>query len=466
MSNVTSSATKAIKLQQQWKAKSFPWQQALMLLKAQTGIDILWLSIEEWETKRVSKENQVKFGFKSPKLSKILLSLGMKEKEVSTLLSSSTKQEGETKVLSDRNTCLEQGNSIYYSSCQATDSRAAWKGDTEYNQVDEDLKVVGKSLFFWVTGQPMSSDGKGYKARAKLRLIYEDIGCSILAGLYVDRPYGQHQLLLNNFYQLEIWWENYCNKIGCSNLPILMPPVWQRADGAGNDFQEMYGNQKGKRYYCPSAEYGYQDTLSRGIGGYNFFVEKTEKESLLMQAYKKRTKIGGVYLSSLSEVKYNPQKGLFAPVITLPKWKSWDELDYKFFNQFHELTGKRPKNITKVEYYHGRAWKFKVGKTRFEARQDTRDPESFTFHTLIDLDRDLEVWNFMGEEIPFGLQLGPQRSYTPQRNIEDLGFLKPSEIPYSTFSSYLEEGVNCLIVKFQLKEGNFFPAVNLKDKPL
>jgi len=424
------------KLHKQWVNKENPWQQMLVLLKAQKGIDLLWLTQEEWETKKVNQLHLKAFGLRSPKLSKVLRSFGLTDKEISVLLSTSVKTKERSQVLGTKEAALEQGNSIHYSSCQATDPRAVWDSGGEFNKVEEDLQVVGKSLFFWVVGDSMKVNGEGYKARAKLRILYKEEECINVAGLYIDRPYGQEQLLLDNFDQLEDWWNDYAIINNIPMTPIFIPPVWKRDDGAGNDFQYKYGKGDKDFLYCPSACYGYQDTMNSGIGGYNFFVTKSEKESLTLQAYKARTKIGGVYMNSLTEVTYNPQKGISAPIVELPHWNAWDEKDQKFFAGFYDLFGLRPKNTRKEIYEDGqRDWYFEVNGINYVAafyKEYSKKEERFGFSYLKDLTNHKTIIYREDCFEEFNLKEGYVLKDYP-----NLGYQKAVYIPYTI--SYNEE---------------------------
>ena len=433
------------RLFQQWLNKELPWQQMLLLLKAQKNIDLLWITPQEWETKKINEEHKKQFGFRSPKLSKALIQLGLTQQEVSTLLSTTVKDVATSKVLGTKEAAEEQGNSIHYSSCQATDSRAVWGGDLSYNSIDEDLEVVGKSLFFWVVGESMKVNGEGYKARAKVRILYKERECINVAGLYVDRPYGQHKLLVDNFHQLEEWWEDYCICKGIQVTPIFIPPVWKRDNGAGNDFQNKYGKGDKNYLYCPSACYGYQDTMTHGIGGYNFFLTKSQKESLVLQAYKARTKIGGVYMSNISEVKYNPQRGISAPVITLPTWKSWDDLDYRFFSDFYQATGKWVQNPrAEKQFYKQRHWYFEVNGINYLASWKEEEDQSVSFHSLEDLDNHKVLWIYNGNEFNMIYRESIFKENTGHyvnTDIPEFGYLESINLCHETYYSE-EHGCN------------------------
>jgi hypothetical protein len=314
---------------EKWKQGKLPWQEVMVLLAAQYGAVFkkaaFIISPREWEKRQLNKETMALLELKgSPKLSKVLVQLGLPNRIMELLLSASlNKEESFTQVRSDYLACKDQGNSVYYSSCQATDLRAKWEGTNSYNQISGDLQYFGKSLFLWVIGDCMKENGEGFIARAKLRIMYADKEATKVAGLYIDRPYGQHSLLLDNLNQLEEWWNEYCEKFYGKTFPIFMPPVWSRDNGAGNDFQNYFGGYYPRKLYCPSAQEGYQDTLTIGLGGYDCFKEVGGKSSsLIKQAYLLRKKTGGAYKVPLVAVGYNPQKGgLVSPIDTDIPWR-------------------------------------------------------------------------------------------------------------------------------------------------
>ena len=448
-----------------WQKGELPWQQMLSYLQAKYNLNLKGLTCEEWGSKQLSSERVKALGLRSPKLSKALVALGVPTQEVSILLGANYENKklgAKTEVLQNSAACMEQGNSIYYSSCQATNSRAAWNGSQDYIKVRDELPYIGKTWFLWVVGQPMSVDDKGFEARAKLRVMYTDKTCKEVAGLYIDRPYGKYQTLLDSLYELEIWWAEYQASKGWSEAirPILMPPVWQRENGAGNDFQYSYGGRYSKKLYCPSATYGYQDTLNQGIGGYDCFVDITaNRKSLLMEAYTKRTKIGGVYHNSLQETNYNPQKGLVtAPVVTLPQWRQLDDLDREFIAEFYQMTGKRVKDLF-VPYRHsedreyGRTWQFSVGGANFEATYNPKE-ESGVFHKLENTDTHTAVWYYTGPDEGFNIQT---QGYSQKvlKDLPVLGYAKAVDIPYhhSSTGILVKEQITLAMV-----EEGFAPA--------
>ena len=143
------------------------------------------LTPDEWISKK--KGNK--------KLSRHLLSMGLDNKDVSDLLSA-TATDTMTRIVSDEDTCRNQGNSIYYSSCQATDDRAKHDANSSMNVIDGDMKHLGESLFFWVAGNSMSVDGKGFTARAKLRIMYSDPNHTKIFGLWLEKIYGNASILI------------------------------------------------------------------------------------------------------------------------------------------------------------------------------------------------------------------------------------------------------------------------------
>jgi hypothetical protein len=282
------------------------------------------LSIEEWTAKVLTSKTMKRLGLKgSPKLSKVLVGMGVPMKKVELLLGGSIKQSNKVSnklsyVTNVEEDILDQGNSVYYTSCQATDTRAKWFGGNEYNKVHEDV-ILENELFLWVIGQPMRVDGKGFIARAKLRLLYSD---EQVGGLYIDRPYGAHQMLLDNICDLHEWWNTKCKEEGWKALPIYIAPTWNREEGAGNDFESSYGGVS-EELYCPSADFGYQDTMTRGEGPYSFFHTLDSQEaSMTKSAYVNRPKQGSVYLCPLKDVHYNSQKGeLVYPSVKNQPWR-------------------------------------------------------------------------------------------------------------------------------------------------
>lgn len=285
-----------------------------------------FLTKEEWNAKLLSSLTMKRLGLKgSPKLSKVLVSQGVPSRKVELMLGGSVKSvvaSNVSYVTNDAAYIEAQGNSVYYSSCQATDSRAKWSGDDSYCRVEEDLQAIESGLFLWCIGDPMHKDGKGFIARAKLRLLTDSD--NEVCGLYIDRPYGAHQLLMDNVDDLVSWWSDHCAEQGYGNQPIYLAPSWQREDGEGANFEYRFGGRS-KPMYCHSAELGYQDSMSNGYGPYTFFKRLgVESGTWTKKAYLARPKQDNVYLCSLKDVDYNAQKAAFVtPNVVDKPWRGF-----------------------------------------------------------------------------------------------------------------------------------------------
>lgn len=248
------------------------------------------ISRREWESKRLTKGtlrslgilNQVKL--RSPKLSKTLASL-LGSDWASALLADCKKSDTPSHLESqDPRWVWEQGNSIHYSSCQATDSRAKWVGGGSMRDLEGDLKFFGTELFFWTVGRPMSEDGKGFQARAKVRKVYKE---GNLVGLLVDKIYGQGHLL--QFGDLARLTEDFSDAALC---------LYHGVESGYEDLE------------VPSQEAGYQDT--RRGDTQKLALAQPNGKSALFRAYVSRKKDkSGVYQTPLRDVKYHPQKGGF-----------------------------------------------------------------------------------------------------------------------------------------------------------
>jgi hypothetical protein len=310
------------------------WQNGLLFLahfaNAQGKVKKLAQAIsqEEWEAKQLTPTTMRLLSIKgSPKLSKILRSYGVSMRKIELFLSGYIKESAShskdvSYVTGDARYILDQGNSIYWKSCQASDPRSRWMNGSSsvssHYRADEDLLVEN---YLWCIGEPMHLDGKGYIARAKLRLMYDE--SDSLAGLYIDRPYGAYSMLLDNQQDLHEWWKIYCGDKGLKTLPIYLAPTWNRENGQENNFEARFGGRS-NLLWCPSAEYGYQDTMDRANGPYSFFSELADKNaaSWLLTAYTSRPKQDGIYLCALAQVDYNSQKGAFTfPAVSEKPWR-------------------------------------------------------------------------------------------------------------------------------------------------
>lgn len=195
------------------------------------------ISGEEWESKLLYPETVKKMGLRSPKISKLLLARGVPERLIQKVM-----LRKEQSSFSDA--WEEQGDSIHFSSCQARDPRAKWFEKRKESLWQEGDRIAAEKgwLHLWVVGHPMSENGEGFLARAKVRMVYDTEG-SVL-GAFVDRVYGQQELL--DHQDLKILLKK---KYG-EEIPILR--------------LRTGGNVKGK---VPSSVLGYQDTFKGGGGG-------------------------------------------------------------------------------------------------------------------------------------------------------------------------------------------------------
>jgi hypothetical protein len=237
------------------------------------------------------------------------------------ILSAPTNSPSLPRVSSEVDDLLEQGDSRHYDSCQRTGGKL--------NVVKNEVKFLGKALWLFIIGQRRSVDSEGFLARAKIRLLTKDMAGQEPAAFYVERPYGQHAALLQNLTVLQEWVGNWCRERGVPSLPLLIAPVWDRDNGGGRDFQQMYGGRFHTPLYCPSAGGGYQDTMTRGIGPYDFFEVVPSEDGdfsycfkmAVRKVYKNRPSQGGVYLCALREYRWNPQKFMFQYPSPPRRWR-------------------------------------------------------------------------------------------------------------------------------------------------
>jgi len=246
------------------------------------------LTEEECSSRILSRENQEALGLKSPKLSKALAKLGLSQKVVSQALASAN-LEDIPRVSADVGDLLEMGDSVHYKSCQRKGSGL--------RTVEELVPFLGKSLWLYVVGERKSINGSGFRARRLLRMMYHDAGCTKPAGVYLEHVYGDPSLLPNEEVQRFF------------GLPLLVPRY-----------------EKQVTLFCPSAEYGYNDTLARGVEQNMYQSVEGSIRSIIWEAYEQRPRLGGVYLYSLKENTYNPQNAKFRAFPSERKWRGF--LDY------------------------------------------------------------------------------------------------------------------------------------------
>ncbi len=266
----------------------------------------------ETSSRLLEKKTLEMLGLKgSPKLSKVLVALGVQPRRVELALNNMvdtskgkylTRLEGH-----DHRWVWEQGDSDYYTSCQ-------YEGSGEDCR-EFDSQFLGKTLFFWTIGLPKSEDKKGFVARAKCRVMFEDYKSRVPAALYIERPYGGYSLLFDHMTELIEMWDTLCRDRGWGNLPVVRG-YYDRA-GYEGDPDRFWPTP----LWCPSATDGYQDTLTQGEGPYTCFYSVSEEDSILERAYKRRPKSGGVYEVPLSATTYNAQKD--SVVVSARPQKSW-----------------------------------------------------------------------------------------------------------------------------------------------
>lgn len=262
------------------------------------------ITVREWNKRTVDRHklNEVfTIRFKSPKLSKVLTTLGLSEIEAGNILSEKVISHNDDNVTEIKGTqlyCLEQGNSIHYRSCQATDNRAAYNGGDYSLDVDGDLLHIGKDLFMWTVGSPMIIDGEGFTSRVKLRICRVSATDNRLTALFVDKIYGNKAALLDNVHGLEKWWSGYCFRY---NNGIDLP-IYIEDDNTKNEVI----------LYSASAKDGYQDSFSScSCTNRHYRLLTAHNVNLIKEAYTHRLKEDNVYLESISEVDYNPQSREF-----------------------------------------------------------------------------------------------------------------------------------------------------------
>lgn len=398
----------------------------------------------EFENKSLSKETMQTLGLKgSPKLSKVLLSFGIPKQKIDLALAGG--KVARTRVLCENLEDLwAQGNSVHYSSCQATDGRAAWNGSDDHVAIAYEVEHYGSDLLLWVAGDRMSdTNDEGFKARAKLRVMYKDEACTEVAGLYIDRPYGQFNILLEDIFNLLKGWKSFSR----TDTPLLMPPVWQREDGASADFQTRYGGRYHTPLYCRSATGGYQDTMTQGVGPYDFFhaIDGEETKNAVVEAYKSRQFEGGVYLTSYQDVVWNPQKWTFQN----PKIKERNartpmgEVIQQKLESFRKLLGLKFTSTVDVMNEHAIVFDSNIGANCSIRRDYRRWPST---HTVYELFVEFKKIAILGEEY---LEV--------VNDLPELGFHKGNDFPYEIN----EEG----LVVLEFRDG-FCPALDLCLDPL
>lgn len=444
-----------------WQSGGLWWQGALRLLRLKGGAEwITTLTLEEWENRQVSKTRGLKG---SPKLFKQLVDAGCPAKSVELLLSGTKKAKAVAHVADfDVRYIKDQGNSRHFNSCQATFNNT----NSSYGQIDGDIISYGVSLFLWVIGEAMvDGNPNGWEARAKLRLLTTrevsnneliDLldagrGDEIVAGLYIDRPYGDYTALASGLNDLNTWWQNWCIDAGVKSAPpIYIAPVWNREDGAGNDFEEVYpGNCK--PMFSPSSENGYQDTMTRKQGPYTFM--KKAKSGVLVGAYEARKKEGGARKVSTKDVVFNPQNFSFR--CEEPKFSARVPLSAeqkKAATCLALLFGGYDKGSLQVDRWNlsvtkkGYTVQISEGMSLWDCNVMIQDGQ-FS-RTLVQRRYDGVCVNFTAPELgfeeavelPYGWESG---AMVVNRDIPSLGFACAQNIPYKLTKDGLEVTTDC-----------------------
>lgn len=306
------------------------------------------ISQKDWDARRLDKTTMEALGLKgSPKLSKILMSAGVPKRTVDLALSGAKPNPVNgfcfksdlvgAKTGHSLEWLMDQGVSNHYGSCQ-------YEGGLHDDRSGDIEHWENGNLLMWVIGNPVSVDGEGYIARAKVRVMYRVNGS--IGGLYVDRPYGQFAALLEETNHLAEMWKKYSG----TNTPLFFPPVWNRNPGAGANFQSRYGGTYHEKLTCPSSTSGYQDTMKGGHTYFDFFNEVKEDRTAIFSAYTARSKTAGVYTTPLTSVVFNSQKWEMIaperrvepkPMLSAPAAKA---LTRWGFEKVHPRTGRAYKN--------------------------------------------------------------------------------------------------------------------------
>lgn len=299
----------------------------LEFLAATDGVDSIGIrrlarvvSEQEWSDRKLSPQTMELLELKgSPKLTKQLTKMGLKEEVIALALGAPSgvmPHVPHSRILvKNIRDIEEQGNSIHFDSCQATDPRSKGGVKPECVDIEGDKIHYGDTLFLWVVGERMEIDGEGFKARAKLRVMFKDEAAKHPAGLYIDTIYGQQELLLRELPHLDSWWKEYSTTRRWPSTPLLTARHSLSAIEA--DGPEL------EKLYCPSAMNGYLDTLKRGYAAHQPPMKQlkvpTEFPSLVRSAFKLssirvKSPISGEsrehteHIVPRSAFSYNPQR--------------------------------------------------------------------------------------------------------------------------------------------------------------
>jgi len=338
------------------------------------------ITVEEWNSKCVYKATlaAIKSKSRSPKLSKVLAALGCQQQHLDLILSATPKTANTSQqsyITQDREYILDQGNTVHYSSCQATKHDTA-HGISDIARPEEDIR---DDLWLWVIGKPFFEDSQGFICRAKLRLLTDTDGD--VRGLYIERIYGSTAALMSEIETLHKWWALYCTQ---RDMPVY--PVYREAE---------YHADNIVRLYCKSAGYGYQDTLYNDSSREQCFVPVLNGKSIMYQAYCSRIKSAGVYDVPITAVTHNPQNGSYTtPISATKRWRGilWDYVHKTVAAAISVLGNPDPKTMVVYKYnalckaeWQGREFHvaLSLNETGYDVLEDGVELLSYHFNRLV-----------------------------------------------------------------------------------
>lgn len=237
------------------------------------------------------EEIRKRFKLRSPKITKALIKLGVDADVISGYYSafSHTRQSKQGSVnlyhistFPNSSIVHLQGDSNHFISCMRSGVIDEDEGSQYREDIHADVEAYNSGdLALWVVGKPASklvmpdgsiheSDSQGFISRAKVRVLYYvDDNNDYPYALFVDRIYGNHELLLDSFSELQKW------NAARYNLPIIVKdwvPLKQRkiSDVEYNKIKD------GRLKYRFD---GYHDSLhyQGGAGYYLFPVSLTQE---------------------------------------------------------------------------------------------------------------------------------------------------------------------------------------------
>lgn len=426
-------------------------QQHLELLAVQFNLPKLkqlskLITTDTWTTGLLNKDTLKQLDIKcnSPKLSKVLIEIGLSNEVVSNIFSGQFKSQLSrakiTNIVNSEADILNQSNSIYFTSCQTTNSSLKEYISSYSDGVQEDLEISKKNeLFLWVVGENYDVDKRGFISRAKLRTMYFDEECTKIAGLFVEHMYGTVSLLRDNSNELELWWNEYCYTRWGTNTPIY-----------------EYGDDIKLNVYVPSSKYGYQDTFDDDCD--TFKLLKQTNGTLIKSAYKSRKKEKGVYNVSLKSVKYNPQN--YQISVQESETKKWrgiiDEKDRKVFNYIHQLLKGKFCNIKVSKWSWCREYKF--GNYEIFIDDDgLRVKDIYYYNRVTTTNKELGFYE--AEDLPIFRDKWND-AFVVQRDMPEIGYMMAERLPELWYELY-EGGWKIGYPNDAQKELGYARAINI-----